>query len=139
MRRSWEIRRLLARTTTKKGKKKKKKQQFGSILLPGKKKKKKPFPSVFCFQFNVSLVSFPGSFYFANVQVSSSSGTSFYARDKQEILFFLLSITSPQASPYFFSFLPLSVSNTFTLPHRLISHAFFFSVLLHSSSFLVPF
>lgn len=55
--------------------------------------------------------------------MSSFSCTYLYARDKQEIIFFLsLSITSFQPSSYFFSYLVLSVSNTSILPHRLISH-----------------
>lgn len=53
----------------------------------GRERKRKLFPSL-SFQFNFSLVSLPGSFYFGTVQTSPSSGSSLYARDYQEFFFF---------------------------------------------------
>lgn len=116
--------------------KKKKKSQ-------NKTQTRKPYPSLFYFHFNVSLVIFPNYLYFPNIQVSSFSCTYFYAIDKQEILFFLLSITSFQPSSYFFFlFPPPNFQYIHPPPQTNLSSSvtpFFFPVLLYRNYFSVPF
>lgn len=143
-----EIRRYLARKKKKGGGgaaiwehsvAKKKKTQRKRITKQNQTQTRKPFPSLFYFQFNVSLVIFLNSLYFPNIQVSSFSCTYFYARDKQKILLFLLSHFF-SAFLLLFSYLLLSVS---IIPHipplsSPVMH-FFFPVLLCRNYFSVPF
>lgn len=105
----------------------------------GRERKRKLFPSL-SFQFNFSLVSLPGSFYFGTVQTSPSSGSSLYARDYQEFFFFSSFLVSLFSGFFLLLFNHLDLQQIHPL-HRLISHPVmqFWGDLLYLSYFLVHF